>query len=40
MSPFTEDELSYLREDRKLARVATVGPDGTPHVVPVAEEVA
>ena len=32
---FTEAELAYLAEGRKLARLATVGPDGTPHVVPV-----
>jgi pyridoxamine 5'-phosphate oxidase family protein len=31
---FTADELTYLRE-RRLGRVATVGVDGTPHVVPV-----
>ena len=35
MSAFTEAELRYLQEGRKLARVATVGKDGTPHVVPV-----
>ncbi len=35
MSAFTEDELSYLLSERRLARVATVGADGTPHVVPV-----
>ena len=34
MSVFTEAELDYLRE-RRLARLATVGADGTPHVVPV-----
>lgn len=36
MSPrnrFTELELAYLRESR-LARIATVGVDGMPHVVP------
>jgi pyridoxamine 5'-phosphate oxidase family protein len=27
--------LSYLRGERRLARLATVGPDGTPHVTPV-----
>lgn len=32
---FTDDELDYLRGERRLARVATVGFDGTPHVVPV-----
>src|SRR5919109_762687 len=34
MSVFTEAELAYLREER-LARIATVGPDGHPHVTPV-----
>jgi pyridoxamine 5'-phosphate oxidase family protein len=33
-SVFTADELAYLHEGRRLARVATVGRDGTPHVVP------
>ena len=32
---FTEDELSYLLGERRLARLATVGADGTPHVAPV-----
>ncbi len=31
---FTSGELAYLQEGRKLGRVATVGEDGTPHVVP------
>ena len=35
MSAFTARELGYLRGRRRLARVATVGRDGTPHVVPV-----
>lgn len=34
MSAFSESELAYLGE-RRLARIATVGKDGTPHVVPV-----
>ncbi len=34
MSVFTEAELAYLGE-RRLARIATVAPDGTPHVCPV-----
>lgn len=34
-SAFTPGELAYLSGERRLARVATVGPDGTPHVVPV-----
>ncbi|MDQ6805810.1 MAG: PPOX class F420-dependent oxidoreductase [Actinomycetota bacterium] len=28
-------ELTYLTEERRLGRIATVGQDGTPHVVPV-----
>jgi pyridoxamine 5'-phosphate oxidase family protein len=34
-SVFTEPELGYLAGERRLARLATVGRDGTPHVVPV-----
>lgn len=35
MSVFTDDELAYLTGgERRLARIATVGPDGLPHVVP------
>jgi pyridoxamine 5'-phosphate oxidase family protein len=34
MSDFTDRELEYLSE-RRLGRIATVGRDGTPHVVPV-----
>ena len=34
MSAFTEKEIEYLRGQR-LARIATVGRDGSPHVVPV-----
>ncbi|MDQ6774718.1 MAG: PPOX class F420-dependent oxidoreductase [Actinomycetota bacterium] len=34
-SVFTEAELAYLHGERRLARIATVGKDGTPHVVPV-----
>ncbi len=34
MSAFSNAELSYLRDGRKLGRIATVGSDGTPHVVP------
>lgn len=33
MSAFTEKELTYLAGQR-LGRVATVGADGQPHVVP------
>lgn len=35
MSAFSDAELAYLLGERRLARVATVGKDGTPHVVPV-----
>ena len=37
MSAFTDAELRYLHEGARgrLARVATIGRDGTPHVVPV-----
>ncbi|MBV9535799.1 MAG: PPOX class F420-dependent oxidoreductase [Solirubrobacterales bacterium] len=35
MSVFTEAELRYLTGGRRLGRIATVGADGTPHVVPV-----
>jgi pyridoxamine 5'-phosphate oxidase family protein len=34
VTAFDADELTYLRE-RPLGRLATVGRDGTPHVVPV-----
>ena len=33
MSAFTDKELEYLA-GQKLGRIATVGPDGQPHVVP------
>ena len=35
MSAFSDAELAYLRGERRLARIATVGKDGTPHVTPV-----
>lgn len=35
MSIFTESELRYLQGERRLGRIATVGPDQTPHVTPV-----
>ena len=37
MSAFSEAELAFLQDGgrRRLGRVATVGADGTPHVVPV-----
>ena len=31
---FEPAEIAYLTEESRLARVATVGPDGVPHVVP------
>ena len=36
MSVFSEAERRYLAGGQQLARLATVGADGTPHVVPVA----
>jgi pyridoxamine 5'-phosphate oxidase family protein len=36
VSVFTDAELRYLSGGRQLGRIATVGADGTPHVVPVA----
>jgi pyridoxamine 5'-phosphate oxidase family protein len=36
MTVFREAELRYLAGGRQLGRIATVGADGTPHVVPVA----
>ena len=36
MSVFREAELRYMSGGRQLGRIATVGADGTPHVVPVA----
>jgi pyridoxamine 5'-phosphate oxidase family protein len=36
VSAFSDAELEYLaEEERRLGRLATVGKDGTPHVVPV-----
>jgi pyridoxamine 5'-phosphate oxidase family protein len=34
VSSFTPKEIAYLQSQR-LGRLATVGPDGQPHVVPV-----
>jgi pyridoxamine 5'-phosphate oxidase family protein len=36
VSVFQEIEIDYLAGGRQLGRIATVGADGTPHVVPVA----
>ena len=35
MSVFTPAEITYLQSQR-MARIASVGPNGQPHVVPVA----
>ena len=35
MSAFSPEEVAYMTGERRLARIATVGADGTPHVVPV-----
>lgn len=35
MSVFRQAELDYLSGGLQLGRIATVGSDGTPHVVPV-----
>src|ERR671919_342499 len=35
MSVFRDDEIEYLTGERRLARIATVGLDGVPHVTPV-----
>jgi pyridoxamine 5'-phosphate oxidase family protein len=34
MSVFTDEERDYLSSGVRLGRLATVGPDGMPHVVP------
>jgi len=34
LNPFSEKEIEYLR-GRRLGRLATLGTDGAPHVVPV-----
>jgi len=34
MSVFTVAEIAYL-QSKRIGRIATVGPDGQPHVVPV-----
>jgi pyridoxamine 5'-phosphate oxidase family protein len=35
LNVYTQAELAYLQGARRLAHVATVGKDGTPHVTPV-----
>lgn len=32
---FSEAQTSYLTSERRLGRLATVQPDGTPHLVPL-----
>ena len=39
MSVFTAAEIAYLQSQR-IGRIATVGPDGQPHVVPVGNHLA
>lgn len=34
MSAFSDNELTFLHDGPKLARLATVDPTGDPHVVP------
>jgi pyridoxamine 5'-phosphate oxidase family protein len=36
MSVFTDEERDYLSSGVRLGRLATVGRDGMPHVVPTA----
>lgn len=35
MPTFTDAELAYLRDVHPMGRLATVGRDGTPHVMPI-----
>lgn len=35
MSAYTDAERTYLNEVHPMARLATVGADGTPHVMPI-----
>jgi len=35
MTAFTDAERAYLRDVHPIARLATVGGDGTPHVMPI-----
>lgn len=36
MSTFTDAEIEYLSQGGLLGRLATVGPDGGPHITPLA----
>jgi pyridoxamine 5'-phosphate oxidase family protein len=35
MAHFTDAELAYLQGERRLGRLATITPDGGPHLVPL-----
>ena len=35
MGAFSSEEIAYMTGERRLARLATVGADGMPHVVPL-----
>ncbi len=35
MAVFSETQLAYLQGPAGLGRIATIGPDGMPHVTPV-----
>jgi pyridoxamine 5'-phosphate oxidase family protein len=35
VAAFSPEEIAYMTSERRLARIATVGADGMPHVVPV-----
>jgi len=35
VAAFSADEIRYLTSERLLGRLATIQPDGMPHVVPV-----
>ncbi len=35
-SVFLETEIRYMAGGKQLGRLATVGADGTPHLLPVA----
>lgn len=32
---FTPEQIRYLTDERRLGRIATIQPDGTPHLVPL-----
>jgi pyridoxamine 5'-phosphate oxidase family protein len=35
MATFTNTELAYLQGERRLGRLATITPEGRPHLVPL-----